>query len=599
MKPRLLLIIVWFVSITATAQTIEIPDSLLHVKYQAGLHYYPGLGVIPQSELPEGWQLDTEAIYQAVAEHELVDIYADLNYFYSNYIVNLDRIQKQEELKRMKEAARRYKSRKLEQESVFLDAYLLDNIHEDRQKMIDHTLRILRETERKGDHILAVRIKYSLQAKLFYLGEDYYRIAFRLAEELLNDLEKVTEEEFPEKRYAYSEIGNLFYFFRDYDRAIPILEKSLTDHVRYYFDRSNLRTRNTLAVCYTIMGDTAKALDYYHSMLTNRDQVWHRAMFDAIALSNLGGIYMRQGRHDEAIRLFQAAIPVAIAEKDYSFAAGGLIGMGGSYLALGEMEKVKQVIDSVRGYMADPSYSVSVHRNRILFPLMSKYYLRSGDIEKSEIYADSAVWAEKKYEEEFNTRLLLKTRQELYESEKAIRDEKISSQRRQIFLGGVIIGLLLLVVVGLVHYQRRLHAKNFQLVQRLREQDALRIEKKNIPPPTEESAEAQLFRKLEEYLLTSGVYRRKVIDRKMIVSQLYTNETYLFAAVRTATGMSLLEYIHTLRLDYARELLRDRPEATIEQVAEESGFNTSRTFYRQFREHYGITPAEYRKHINH
>ncbi|MCL2511178.1 MAG: helix-turn-helix transcriptional regulator, partial [Bacteroidales bacterium] len=54
------------------------------------------------------------------------------------------------------------------------------------------------------------------------------------------------------------------------------------------------------------------------------------------------------------------------------------------------------------------------------------------------------------------------------------------------------------------------------------------------------------------------------------------------------------EYINDLRLDEAKRLL-DNSDLTIESIALDCGFNTSRTFYNQFRERYRMTPAAYRK----
>ncbi len=54
-----------------------------------------------------------------------------------------------------------------------------------------------------------------------------------------------------------------------------------------------------------------------------------------------------------------------------------------------------------------------------------------------------------------------------------------------------------------------------------------------------------------------------------------------------------------MRLEHARELLSlPNTELTIEAIAIDSGFGSRNTFYRLFREKYGLTPVEFRKLAN-
>ena len=41
--------------------------------------------------------------------------------------------------------------------------------------------------------------------------------------------------------------------------------------------------------------------------------------------------------------------------------------------------------------------------------------------------------------------------------------------------------------------------------------------------------------------------------------------------------------------------MRNYPYYTIEAISEESGFKSSRSYYRLFRDKYGMTPSEYKK----
>ena len=63
---------------------------------------------------------------------------------------------------------------------------------------------------------------------------------------------------------------------------------------------------------------------------------------------------------------------------------------------------------------------------------------------------------------------------------------------------------------------------------------------------------------------------------------------------REETGMSWLEYVQRLRIDYACQLLEATPR-TIESVAFECGYDAISSFYRVFKRQTGLTPAAWRQ----
>jgi transcriptional regulator GlxA family with amidase domain len=60
------------------------------------------------------------------------------------------------------------------------------------------------------------------------------------------------------------------------------------------------------------------------------------------------------------------------------------------------------------------------------------------------------------------------------------------------------------------------------------------------------------------------------------------------------TGMSPLEYVHTLRLEESKQLL-ETTSLAVEAVANEVGYEDASFFGRLFRRKVGITPAQYRR----
>jgi transcriptional regulator GlxA family with amidase domain len=61
-----------------------------------------------------------------------------------------------------------------------------------------------------------------------------------------------------------------------------------------------------------------------------------------------------------------------------------------------------------------------------------------------------------------------------------------------------------------------------------------------------------------------------------------------------ATGLPPLEYVHTLRLEEAKQML-ETGELPVEAVANEVGYEDASFFGRLFRRKVGLTPAQYRK----
>ncbi len=63
---------------------------------------------------------------------------------------------------------------------------------------------------------------------------------------------------------------------------------------------------------------------------------------------------------------------------------------------------------------------------------------------------------------------------------------------------------------------------------------------------------------------------------------------------RQATGMTPIEYVLTLRLEEAKQILETSP-VSVEAVAEMVGYQDAAFFSRKFQQRVGLTPAQYRR----
>ncbi|MGC5324758.1 helix-turn-helix domain-containing protein [Brevibacillus sp. SYSU BS000544] len=68
---------------------------------------------------------------------------------------------------------------------------------------------------------------------------------------------------------------------------------------------------------------------------------------------------------------------------------------------------------------------------------------------------------------------------------------------------------------------------------------------------------------------------------------------YFSRLFKKETGMSCVDYVTFIRLQRAVWMLR-HSDKTIEQIAEETGFNTPNYFSAIFKKHVGLSPSEYR-----
>lgn len=109
----------------------------------------------------------------------------------------------------------------------------------------------------------------------------------------------------------------------------------------------------------------------------------------------------------------------------------------------------------------------------------------------------------------------------------------------------------------------------------------------------------ELFRKAQIYIVEEKHYTNPDLKIETILTELGTNRIYLTNAIKQNTNQTISEFILTCRIDYAKELLRDsHSQQKIEEIAQSSGFNSLRTFYRNFKSKTGVTPEEYRKNNN-
>ena len=69
--------------------------------------------------------------------------------------------------------------------------------------------------------------------------------------------------------------------------------------------------------------------------------------------------------------------------------------------------------------------------------------------------------------------------------------------------------------------------------------------------------------------------------------------TRLFSKIKGVTGLTPNEFILSIRLKNAANLMTKKSDLNVSEVAYAVGFSTPRYFSRCFREHFGVSPSKY------
>lgn len=103
-----------------------------------------------------------------------------------------------------------------------------------------------------------------------------------------------------------------------------------------------------------------------------------------------------------------------------------------------------------------------------------------------------------------------------------------------------------------------------------------------------------LARQMIRYMSTQ--YAEPISIERMAESLGY-NRAYLSRLFKRQTGMTPVTFLLKLRIDKARQLLRERRELTVEQIAASVGLQDPLYFSKQFRRFYGQSPTSYREEM--
>ncbi|GGG79167.1 helix-turn-helix domain-containing protein [Paenibacillus radicis (ex Gao et al. 2016)] len=97
-------------------------------------------------------------------------------------------------------------------------------------------------------------------------------------------------------------------------------------------------------------------------------------------------------------------------------------------------------------------------------------------------------------------------------------------------------------------------------------------------------------------IIDAQKFVRQHLDRKIsleeVAAHLHLNPSYFSRLFKKETGQNFIEYVTRSKMEKARELLNGS-DRTMEQVAQQLGYENRSYFVKLFKEHYGVLPSKY------
>lgn len=153
---------------------------------------------------------------------------------------------------------------------------------------------------------------------------------------------------------------------------------------------------------------------------------------------------------------------------------------------------------------------------------------------------------------------------------------------------------VLLFIVFVLFFNRFWIYKWFNKKESLAEEDVLEIESEKYEKSRVDEEEmlvlVQMLEKLEDV-----VFLDETLNLEKLAAQLNIQRYYLSQVFSVGLNTSFTKYVNAKRCEFASELLknRDKTKYSIEDIALKAGFNSTTTFYRAFKENYGVAPSQY------
>lgn len=119
-----------------------------------------------------------------------------------------------------------------------------------------------------------------------------------------------------------------------------------------------------------------------------------------------------------------------------------------------------------------------------------------------------------------------------------------------------------------------------------------RVHPADVTEPSEQSEDKEQIQmqRICNLMESEQLYLNTDLKLTDIATRLNTNSRYISDCINSQRGCSFSQFINSYRIEYAKQLLRAKPDEKISNISMKVGFANERSFFRAFKQFTGKTP---------
>jgi hypothetical protein len=394
--------------------------------------------------------------YDSLLHRSYADKAAKMHSVFDSILSIGDSVLIAQKTKELRQFAIRHKDKGLEMEIDLFELYVnafLQNQPQDKSVVL--LQRLIGKAEKENIWHVKINATRAL-AEYYWKFIKNYELAFEQYLLLDKELKTIKPDEYPQMARDFNQIGESYYFFRDYTQAKKYFKEALALPETEFNTMVRTSAKNTMGLCYQ-REEKYDSSDYYFRQVLQTPFEGSRIAWGRIAKGNLGTNHYKRKEYDLAIPLLQYNLKGAIAGDDYWSMSAASTVLADIFLQKGDLKTSWEYIEQAKEGIKN---SGQRERLRLLFPIISNWYGKKGNETLSQLYLDSTIQAINKYHEDFNAIKVLHAQQKinrqdefLMKTEFALEKQKKINERNLMII--IAFCLCMIIVLGYFIQKRR------------------------------------------------------------------------------------------------------------------------------------------------